>query len=357
MRRALIVLCGSILATAVGAGPALACGGLVSPNGTVALVRTTTMAAYHDGIEHYVTGFQFAGAGGEFGSIVPLPGIPSKVVKGGDWTLQRLEQEVNPPIFERAVLSADGAAAASKAVVLERKKIDALDVTILKGGGFAVGRWATDHGFRLSPDAPEVLDFYAQRSPIFMAVKFNAKRAKERAQGLDQGDAIPVHLVIPTRRPWVPLRILALGAQPSQPVDADVFLLTDRAPAMLPLPKGAPGFGPAAPGLNLQSVQPASATLLRDLRSDRGMQWVPTSGMWLSYLQLRARASDLTYDLAVDASGNAHPSPVDAGLTLAGPAALPNEGQSLVALWVGLGALALVFAVAAGQRRGARVAL
>jgi hypothetical protein len=355
MRRALVILCGSILATVLAAGPALACGGLVSPNGTIALVRTTTMAAYHDGIEHYVTGFQFAGAGGEFGSIVPLPGIPTRVVKGGDWTLQRLEQEVNPPPLERVAFAA--APVSEDVVVLERKQIDALDVTILKGGGFAVGRWATDHGFQLTPDAPELLDFYAQRSPIFMAVKFNAKRVNERPQGLQRGDAIPVHLVIPTSRPWVPLRILALGARASQPIDADVFLLTDRAPALLPVPGGAPDFGPAAPGLNLQRVELASAALLRDLRSDRGMQWLPTSGMWLSYLQLRARASDLTYDLAIDPSGNARPSPVDAGLTVPGRSALPNEGQSLLGLWVALGAIGVVFAVAAGQRRGMRVAL
>src|SRR5436189_165330 len=74
------------------AARAAACGGLVAPNGTVRLLSTTTLAAWHDGVEHYVTSFKFAGDGqGEFGSIVPLPGIPTKVERGGDWTLQRLE--------------------------------------------------------------------------------------------------------------------------------------------------------------------------------------------------------------------------------------------------------------------------
>jgi hypothetical protein len=40
---------------------ALACGGLVAPNGTISLTRTTTLAAYHNGIEHYLTSFQFSG--------------------------------------------------------------------------------------------------------------------------------------------------------------------------------------------------------------------------------------------------------------------------------------------------------
>src|SRR3954452_10931209 len=79
--------------------PAAACGGLVAPNGTVRLLRTTTLAAWHDGVEHYITSFQFAGDStvGEFGSIVPLPAVPTSVERGGDWTLQRLEKETTPP--------------------------------------------------------------------------------------------------------------------------------------------------------------------------------------------------------------------------------------------------------------------
>ena len=88
-------------------------------------------------------------------------------------------------------------------------RIDALDVTVLRGGAADVGRWATEHGFRLPPDAPEVLDFYAARSPIFLAAVFDADAAAERGQAV--GDGTPVHITIPTDNPWVPLRILALG--------------------------------------------------------------------------------------------------------------------------------------------------
>src|SRR3954451_2360704 len=87
---------GTLVAVLVAlAAPAFACGGLVAPNGTVRLLRTTTLAAWHDGVEHYVTSFQFAGdsTAGEFGSIVPLPAVPTSVERGGDWTLQRLERE------------------------------------------------------------------------------------------------------------------------------------------------------------------------------------------------------------------------------------------------------------------------
>src|SRR5437899_12705723 len=112
MRRWLAVAFGSLLGLLVAAGPALACGALISPNGTVQLGRTTTLAAYHDGIEHYVTEFTYQGGGAKFGSIVPLPAAPTKVIKAGRWTLQRLELEVNPPRFEALATAGSPARAA-----------------------------------------------------------------------------------------------------------------------------------------------------------------------------------------------------------------------------------------------------
>jgi len=237
-------------AALLGAQPALACGGLVGPGGTVQLARTTTLAGWHDGVEHYLTSFTYAGGGARFGTIVPLPGIPSDVRKGGEWTLQRLVRETQPqPEFLR---SDAVAAVAAPAQELLKTRVDALDITVLRGGGRAVGDWARAHGFGLSVDAPEVLDFYAARSPIFLAASFDARRADARGQRL--GDGTPIHLTIPTADPWVPLRILGLGHQPTDPVQADVYLLTDRRPALLPAP-----VGDGRHGVALERSQPASA--------------------------------------------------------------------------------------------------
>jgi hypothetical protein len=290
----------------VGAGPASACAGLVTPGGNVRLVRTGTLAAYHAGLEHYITSFRFEGGGAEFGSIVPLPGIPSNVERGGDWTLQRLDREVNPRLAA-AGASAGGARTVNpSAEVLQEKRIDALDITILKGGGASVGDWARQHGFKLTPDAPEVLDFYAERSPIFMAARYDAEAARDRGQ--QQGDGTPIHLTIPVSNPWVPLRILGLGDSGDTKIDADVFLLTDRRPALLPQPGTPLGFGL----IPLRSEQ-ASPELLSDLRTDKGMEWVPQS-MWFTAFRVGEQAGRLRYDLAVDASGRGRPSLVAAGL-------------------------------------------
>jgi len=291
-------------ALAATAGPAFACGGVFSQNGEVNLTRTTTLAAYADGVEHYVTAFEFAGAGGAFGSIVPLPGVPTSVEEGGEWTLQRLVKEVTPPIKDvfRAEASLAAGAPAPAEVLLETR-VGALDLTVLKGGAQAVGQWATDNGFLLTPDAPEILDFYARRSPIFLAARFDAAAVVDK--GVSIGDGTPVHITIPTDNPWVPLRILGLGRVKGEQVDADVFVLTEQKPTLL--------AGQDSAGTTLDRQEPASQSLLTDLRTDKGMDWLPQS-MWLSYLKVAAAPSELSYDLAIDATGKGTPSAEAAGL-------------------------------------------
>jgi hypothetical protein len=313
------------LLLAFAAAPVLACGGLIGPNGAVNLLRTTTLAGYHDGEEHYVTAFQFAGGGGAFGSLTPLPGIPSSVEKGGDWTLQRLIRETDPVPASDAVRLRSAAEAGSAEILME-VRIDALDITVLRGGADEVGRWATEHGFRLPPDSPEVLEFYAKRSPIFLAAVFDADAAAERGQAV--GDGTPVHVTIPTDNPWVPLRILALGKTGQERVEADVYLLTDRSPALLPAPTG-------DNGLVLQHSKAASDGLLADLRSDRGMDWIPDAA-WLTKVRVDAKADQLGFDLAIDASGAGAPSYAAAGLALPAPAT-----TDLVRLALGLGLIVI----------------
>ncbi|MEO7556799.1 MAG: DUF2330 domain-containing protein [Acidimicrobiales bacterium] len=265
------------------ASPAAACGGLIGENGSIKLERTTTLAAWHDGVEHYVTSFAFSGSGKSVGSIIPLPAVPTAVEAAGQWTLQRLQREVAPP--RRDPLDTAARSVAADAEVLLTTQVDALDITVLKGGGDSVGKWALDNGFFLTPDAPEVLDFYAARSQIFLAAKFDASRAA--AQRLNGGDGTPIDITMPLDHPWVPLRILGLGLPSDTQVDADVFLLTDDTPTLL-----------TGGGVTVERTQPASRSLMSDLRSDRGMEWMPEH-MWFSHLVVDDSAGDLRYDLSV----------------------------------------------------------
>src|SRR5205823_13631437 len=164
-----LAVAGVVLVPAV----AMACGGLVAPGHAEVLQKATTLAAWHDGLEHYVTGFQFAGSANGFGYIIPLPGVPTKIQKAGDWTLERLEREINPaPVF-----AAEGdallAAARAPVQVLQRTKVDALDITVVRGGGAAVAVWARQNGFDLTPDTPKVLGRYSSAGAVFALAKFN----------------------------------------------------------------------------------------------------------------------------------------------------------------------------------------
>lgn len=123
----------AVLAVGLGAGPAAACGFLVAPNGAVDLIRTTTLASWSDGVEHYVTSFEFASEEPSFGSIIPLPSEPTNVERGGDWTLQRLRREIPGETTATTAAAATTAAPASAQVIRE-VQIDALNkgVTVEK---------------------------------------------------------------------------------------------------------------------------------------------------------------------------------------------------------------------------------
>ena len=275
---------GIVMSVAIGAGPAGACGFLVAPNGAVELERTTTLASWENGVEHYVTSFEFASDQPRFGSLIPLPAEPTTVERAGDWTLQRLRREVAPVEQTSATTTAAAAAAARPAEVLRQVQIDSLDVTILRGGGAAVAEWATDNGFDIPAGVSDVLEHYAALSPYFMAAKFDANRAA--AKNLGTGQGIPIHIEIPLDRPWVPLQILAAGKQAGESVDADVFLLTP----------GKPRLGRLDRGVTIERSGDASAQLLAYLRSDKNSTWIPEHAT-LTHIAISARAQDVRQDL------------------------------------------------------------
>jgi Uncharacterized protein conserved in bacteria (DUF2330) len=297
MRRFLFAGMGVGAAVVLQAAQALACGGLVAPDGDVRLAKATTFVAWSAGIEHYVTSFAYTGAVVDVGWIVPLPAIPTSVTEAGAWTLQRLEREFAPPVATPE-FGLDAAAGVPAAIVVEQVQVEALDVTVLKGSGQAVIDWCIHNGFLISPEIQNHLLRYAASSPVFMAAKYNTSLALQRHQ--QAGDGVPLLITMHTPHLWVPLEILASGGSP---VDADLFLLTDqplRTGSELPVTSSASdgeSIG-SAPGFTIAGAEPMNATLHHDLSSDRNMAWVPASG-YVTYLTLNAPGTDVTYDLGV----------------------------------------------------------
>jgi uncharacterized protein DUF2330 len=298
-RRLLLIPVLALVLLLLGSGAAFACGGLVAPGHAEVLRKATTLSAWHAGYEHYVTGFQFAGDASSFGYIVPLPGVPVKIEKGGGWTLERLEREINPA--ERTALLALAAPAAKDVQVLQQVRIEALDITVVRGGGADVAVWAKKNGYALTPDTPRVLGRYSSRGAVFALAKFDGVTAAKR--GLVEGQGQTIHFTIPLRAPWIPLQILALGKVAPELVDADLFVLTDHAPSLSPQTWD-------MPGMTLRAFRPADSSLLQDLRSDEGMGWLPAEGMWLTAMSLHTPAGLISDDLSIDGGGPPRPAPL-----------------------------------------------
>ncbi len=356
-RRFIIPLFSSLLALglfAFQALPALACGGLVAPDGDVRLARATTFVAWHDGIERYLTSFTYqetnTNSVANVGWIVPLPAVPLKIEEGGAWTLQRLNRETHPIVHSPVVLAA--AQNADSVQVLQQVKIEALNITVLRGSGQAVLDWASSNGFSVNGDTRSHLLIYAKGSPIFMAAKFDTAAARARHQ--IQGDGAPILITMRTSHLWVPLEVLALDGQQ---VQADVYLLTDgpvntsdvgALVGQSPVGSEIPG----ATGFTVAFQEKMNPTLFHDLSTDRNMGWV-WQNSWITYLNLDAPDSTVTYDLGISSNGVirlAHfgtpPMAVtDSPATQALPSWLPQ--MAIGAPQVLLGVL-LVFAIGSG---------
>jgi len=327
------------ISLAVMAPVAAACGFLVAANGAVRLVRTSTFVAWDGEVERYITNFEFASAEKSFGSIIPLPGEPTDVRKAGQWTLQRLAQEVRSDTaadVEETIAAVESAE--SGVEVLLETRIDSLDITVVRGGGSEVAAWADDNGFSLGERAGGLLDFYSDRSPYFLAARFDAPAAE--ADGFTSGDGIPILVEIPTERPWVPLHILGFEKPTAEIVEADVFLLTPDRPELV-----------HGVGLTVSRSERAGGRLLADLRADENMEWVPVNG-WFTHLELAVPAGELNYDLSVGADGTA-PSLLEAGLTRFDLSADDLAGFGFTAAkstppWWRLGAATVVLGLAGG---------
>jgi hypothetical protein len=277
--------------------PAAACGGLVAPNGAIRLDRATTLVAWHDGVEHYLTSFTYEGNVSKLGWIVPLPAVPDKVEEGGAWTLQRLNRESHPLPHGVFFGAADLAAVPQAAEVLQQVQVEALDITVLRGSGQQVLDWAAQNGFDIDAETHSHVLGYANGSPIFMAARYNTARAQARGQL--SGDGSPVLITMKTPRPWVPFEVLALNGNT---VNADLYLLTD-APVNTSDLNAVIGESPVgkqvAPGFEISFQEPMNQQLFSDLSSDRNMGWVRPDG-WFTYMTLHAPAAAVTYDLTLD---------------------------------------------------------
>src|SRR5579859_7649137 len=302
MRKRLAILLLPIALFLMQAQSVFACGGLIAPDGEVRLDRATTLVAWHNGIEHYLTTFQYQGNVSRLGWIVPLPAVPLSIQDGGAWSLQRLEIESHPQPPELVFGAHEAASSAGTAQVLQQVKIEALNITVIRGSGPEILNWATSNGFILNSDVSNHLLAYAKGSPIFMAAQFDTSAAKKR--GEQSGDGTPLLITMKTEHIWVPLEVLALDGQQ---VGADLFLLTNKPVYTSDMGAivGQSSVGsdvPGATGFKLAYQEPMNDQLYHDLSTDRNMGWVWRDS-YMTYMTLDAPSDAVTYDMGVSSTG------------------------------------------------------
>jgi hypothetical protein len=250
-----------------------------------------------------MTSFTYQGNVDNVGWIVPLPANPEKIEEGGGCTLQRLVRETHP-LPQNVFLEGDARApqATAGAQVLQQVRVQALDITVVKGSGDEIVQWGRDNGFFIDKETEGHLLGYAKGSPFFMAAKYDTAAA--RARGQLQGDGAPVLITMRIPHPWIPFEVLALDAQQTQ---ADLYLLTDTPVYASDLDSsiGKSSVGaevPNAPGLKVAFQEKMNAALYKDLSTDKNMGWV-RSDSWLTYLTLDAPDTKVTYDMGVSSTG------------------------------------------------------
>ena len=192
--------------------------------------------------------------------------------------------------------------ATAGAQVLQQVRVQALDITVVKGSGDEIVQWGRDNGFFIDKETEGHLLGYAKGSPFFMAAKYDTAAA--RARGQLQGDGAPVLITMRIPHPWIPFEILALDAQQTQ---ADLYLLTDTPVYASDLDSsiGKSSVGaevPKAAGLKVAFQEKMNAALYKDLSTDKNMGWVRPDG-WLTYLTLDAPDTKVTYDMGVSSTG------------------------------------------------------
>ncbi len=293
----------SIAAVLLPATTAWACGFLVAANGTIRLDTFTAAAILEaDGDAHYVTSFSFGGSPESFGAIIPLPDIPYEVEKAPGWFLQRLIRE-SSPLRDAQFEGATAAAQADGASVIASYEVDSLDIVVLEGGGADVLAWAAENGFDLGvadgdaddlTDAVAMLDFYAERSPIFAAIKFDNERAAE--QGVSAGEGTPVRFSFHDQtQAWIPVKVLGFDKPEQELVVADLFLMTPDAPTIL-------GGRVAGTEVTFQQSYGPDSSLVFDLTDDDRADWVPTA-FTLTRVNVRTENRLIDWDIAATSTG------------------------------------------------------
>lgn len=188
------------------------------PNHYVQELGQKAVIVHENNQEELILSVEFQGTAEDFAWIVPTPSKP-EVNRSTDEIFTGLEAltKVSDPF--PTVLQYAPAASQEKSLlpvtVVETKKVDLYDVTVLKArDSKELAKWLNDNKYVYPEKEAYLFDSYIQKGWYFVTAKVNAKYLEtEAAQKLKSGHATPLKLVFSTDKIVFPLRLSSIQVE------------------------------------------------------------------------------------------------------------------------------------------------
>lgn len=168
---------------------------------------------YENNVETMVLSVTFRGDAKDFSWIVPTPTRP-EVSKSTDEIFTALDRLTAPQYDYRTMPMYGGAAlesapAESGVTVLETKKVEYYDVTVLEADDpEALAKWLEENKYQFPEEGKYLLDDYITNKWYFTAVKINTKSLSDSVGAqLRKGHATPLKFIFASSKIVYPLKI------------------------------------------------------------------------------------------------------------------------------------------------------
>ncbi|MFN8524265.1 MAG: DUF2330 domain-containing protein [Chloroflexota bacterium] len=225
----------AVLAGALWAGPAAACGGFFCTTVPIDQAGERVIFTMDPGsITTYVQ-ISYTGRAEDFAWVLPLPAVPKVETAQMQMfrDLDRLTQPVyippRPPACLRlpqpvAAAPAGARAASSEGVnVLASGEVGPFGYHVVSSSDPQdLVLWLRENGYQITREMEPLVKVYTDEGLIFLAMKLK--------QGQNATDIVPVKLTYESSLPMIPLRLTAVAATPDMPVFVWIFANNQVAP-------------------------------------------------------------------------------------------------------------------------------
>lgn len=199
---------------------------------------------HNENTETMILSVTFRGDAENFSWIVPTPSRP-EVSKSTDELFTALDKLTAPEYSYRVMpmysgAARDAATAEGGVAVLETKKVEYYDITVLEADDpEALTKWLKDNNYQFPEEGKYLLDDYINNKWYFTAIKLDAKSISGGVEAqLRQGHAVPLKFIFASSKIVFPLKISGI---------AEYFKYPNPEPTPLMMESG--GAGSASEGV------------------------------------------------------------------------------------------------------------